>query len=125
MAHQPRVLGDVWRSSFRVSIPVNPYESVAQSEKPGVSVRQLAFAISLGALYTLTGLLVFLLAYLPIRYPGLSDKESGPAYYWPNDLFYLLLPVASVLLIFSTVTFIMNYLRKYHSTKTELESTMI
>jgi O-antigen/teichoic acid export membrane protein len=108
-----------------VSIAVNPYESVAQSEKPGVSVRQLAFAISLGALYTLTGLLVLLVAYLPIRYPGLSDKESGPAYYWPDDLFYLLLPVASVLLIFSTVVFIMNYLRKYHRTKTELKSTMI
>jgi hypothetical protein len=108
-----------------VWIAVNPYESVAQSEKPGVSMRELAFAISLGALYTLTGLLVLLLAYLPIRYPGLSDNDSGPAYYWPDDLFYLLLPVASVLLIFSTVAFIVNYLRKYHRTKTERESTMI
>jgi len=65
---------------LRVLIAVNPYEPVAQTEKQALSVRKVVLVISLGALYTLTGLIVPLLAYLPIRYPGLSDKESGPAY---------------------------------------------
>jgi len=102
---------------------VNPYEPVAQTEKQALSVRQVVLVISLGALYTLTGLLVLLLAYLPIRYPGLSDKESGPAYYWPDDLFYLLLPVTSVLLVVSTAVFLTNHLWKHHRSKLNLEST--
>ena len=102
---------------------MNPYEPVAQTEKQALSVRQVVLVISLGALYTLTGLLVLLLAYLPIRYPGLSDKESGPAYYWPDDLFYLLLPVTSVLLVVSTAVFLTNHLWKHHRSKLNLEST--
>ena len=65
---------------LRVLIAVNPYEPAAQTEKQGLSVRQVVLVISLGVLHTFTGLLVLLLAYLPIRYPGLSDRESGPAY---------------------------------------------
>jgi hypothetical protein len=87
-------------------LEVNPYEPVAQPEKQAFSVRQMVLVVSLGALYTLTGLLVLMLAYLPIRYPGLSDKESGPAYYWPDDLFYLLLPGTSVLLVASMLVFL-------------------
>jgi hypothetical protein len=97
-----------------VSIAVNPYEPVAQTDKKALSVRQVVLVVSLGALYALTGLLVLLLAYLPIRYPGLSDKESGPAYYWPDDLFYLLLPVTSVLLVVSMAVFLTNHLRKHY-----------
>ena len=102
---------------------MNPYEPVAQPEKHALSVRQVVLVVSLGTLYTLTGLLVLLLAYLPIRYPGLSDKESGPAYYWPDDLFYLLLPVTSVLLVVSMAFFLTNHLRKHDRSKLNLEST--
>jgi hypothetical protein len=106
---------------------VNPYEpaasNVAQPEKLGVATRRIVLSISLGTLYAFTGLLVLLLAYLPTRYPGLSDKESGPAYYWPDDLFHLLLPVTFVLLFVSMVVFLTNHLRNRQVSKPNLEST--
>ena len=119
--------GHRWRSSFRVLIAVNPYEpaasDIAPPKKRGVATRRIVLAISLGILYAFTGLLILLLAYLPLRYPGLSDKESGPAYYWPDDLFYLLLPVTSVLLFVSMVVFLANHLRNRQASKPNLEST--
>jgi hypothetical protein len=106
---------------------VNPYEpaasAVAQPEKRGVATRRIVLSISLGILYAFTGLLVLLLAYLPMRYPGLSDKESGPAYYWPDDLFHLLLPNTFGLLFVSMVVFLTNHLRNRQASKPNLEST--
>ena len=102
---------------------MNPYEPVAQTEKHDLSPRRVVLLVSFGSLYTLTGVLVLLLAYLPIRYPGLSDKESGPAYYWPDDLFYILLPVTFVLLVVSIVVCLTNQFRKHHRSKPNLEST--
>ncbi len=86
---------------------MNPYESrpIASSVTPK---RLNIFSVFSWAIYTLTSIAVILLASLPIRFPGLSDKASGPAHYWPDDAFHLLLPIAACLMAVSTFVFILR-----------------
>ncbi len=83
---------------------MNPYESrpIANSVSPK---RLNIFAVFSWAIYTFSSIAVIVLASLPIRFPGLSDKASGPAYYWPDDAFHLLLPIAIGLLAVSACVF--------------------
>jgi len=94
--------------------PVNPYESVAQPEKRETNRLRYVLTFATTVLYAFTALLVILLVYLPVRFPGLSDKNSGPAYYWPDDAFHIFLPITTVFVVVSTIVFCT---RRFHQNR--------
>jgi len=85
---------------------LNPYEPSLKSEKVDFPFGRILLDLGCYGLYLVTIMGFVVLAYLPIRYPGLNDRQSGPAYYWPDDLFNILLRFELILLGVTSVTFL-------------------
>lgn len=70
----------------------NPYEPNVFPSKAGSRSRDrvglvLCFFATLFGLLMVAG--VAIEVDLILRYPGLRDDSSGPAYYWPSDMFQI------------------------------------
>jgi hypothetical protein len=93
----------------------NPYESVKSPAIPSWKTRDVIRFV-LGCVATLFGVLLILGALIEVdlllRYPGLRDPSSGPAYYWPADLFHVVGIFCMVMFLFFALTFGLYWTRK-------------
>lgn len=109
--------GDAGRSSTEEHAYLNPYDAPNDAAERTKDQPTTRADLMVYGLYAMTALGLLSLAYLPLRYPNLTDLSNGPAYYWPEDLLRALVPAVSLLGTFSTLVFAIRTFTRSRSTR--------